>query len=51
MTIGRALAFAIMISAISAAGTGSALAYILAFVTLILGTLMIRFGWRRGPIG
>jgi multiple sugar transport system permease protein len=31
-------------------GTGSALAYILAFVTLILGTLMIRFGWRRGPI-
>jgi multiple sugar transport system permease protein len=31
-------------------GTGSALAYILAFITLILGTLMIRFGWRRGTI-
>jgi multiple sugar transport system permease protein len=31
-------------------GTGSALAYILAFVTLILGALMIRFGWRRGAI-
>ena len=28
-------------------GTGSALAYILAFVTLILGYLMIRLGWRR----
>ena len=31
-------------------GTGSALAYILAFVTLILGYLMIRLGWRRGKI-
>jgi multiple sugar transport system permease protein len=31
-------------------GTGSALAYILAFITLILGYLMIRFGWRRGTI-
>jgi multiple sugar transport system permease protein len=31
-------------------GTGSALAYILAFVTLILGYLMIRLGWRRGRI-
>jgi multiple sugar transport system permease protein len=31
-------------------GTGSALAYILAFVTLALGTLMIRLGWRRGAI-
>lgn len=31
-------------------GTGSALAYILAFVTLILGYLMIRLGWRRGTI-
>ncbi len=31
-------------------GTGSALAYILAFVTLILGALMIRFGWRRGTL-
>ncbi len=28
-------------------GTGSALAYILAFITLILGYLMIRLGWRR----
>jgi multiple sugar transport system permease protein len=31
-------------------GTGSALAYILAFITLILGALMIRFGWRRGTL-
>jgi multiple sugar transport system permease protein len=31
-------------------GTGSALAYILALVTLILGYLMIRLGWRRGTI-
>jgi len=31
-------------------GTGSALAYILAFITLILGSLMIRFGWRRGTL-
>jgi multiple sugar transport system permease protein len=31
-------------------GTGSALAYILAFITLILGSLMIRFGWRRGAL-
>jgi multiple sugar transport system permease protein len=31
-------------------GTGSALAYILAFVTLILGYLMIRLGWRGGKI-
>jgi multiple sugar transport system permease protein len=31
-------------------GTGSALAYILALVTLILGYLMIRLGWRRGMI-
>jgi ABC-type sugar transport system permease subunit len=31
-------------------GTGSALAYILAFITLILGGLMIRFGWRRGTL-
>jgi multiple sugar transport system permease protein len=31
-------------------GTGSALAYILALVTLILGYLMIRLGWRRGAI-
>lgn len=28
-------------------GSGSALAYILAFITLILGALMIRLGWRR----
>jgi multiple sugar transport system permease protein len=31
-------------------GTGSALAYILAIITLILGALMIRFGWRRGTL-
>lgn len=31
-------------------GTGSALAYILAFITIILGYLMIRLGWRRGAV-